>query len=79
MVMARTCISLAMWAFAFKVKRIFSYDKVIIQSPLILVPLLAVIFRGCLFKKNAVLNVSDLCPLSAIGFGVIKEGSVLFF
>lgn len=68
--------SLTMWAFAFKIKRIHSYDKVIIQSPPILVAFSAVILFGCLFKKNTVLNVSDLWPLSAIELGAIKEGSI---
>lgn len=68
--------SLTMWAFAFKIKRILSYDKVIIQSPPILVALSAVILFGCLFRKSTVLNVSDLWPLSAIELGAMKEGGV---
>lgn len=68
--------SLTMWAFAFKIKHIRSYDKVIIQSPPILVALSAVILFGCLFRKKTVLNVSDLWPLSAIELGAMKEGGV---
>lgn len=68
--------SLTMWAFAFKIKRILSYDKVIIQSPPILVALSAVILFGCLFRKTTVLNVSDLWPLSAIELGAMKEGGL---
>lgn len=68
--------SLTLWAFAFKLKKIHAYDKVIIQSPPILVALSAVILFGCLYRKCTVLNVSDLWPLSAIELGAVKEGSL---
>ena len=64
------------WAFAFKRKRIQSYDRIIIQTPPILAAASAMIlFRG-IYQKKVVLNVSDLWPLSAIELGAIKEGSV---
>jgi len=68
--------SCTLWAFAFKTKRIRSYDKVVIQSPPILVALSVMLLFGCIYRKKTVLNVSDLWPLSAIELGAMKRGSI---
>lgn len=68
--------ALTLWGFAFKWKRIKTYDKVIIQSPPILMAASAMLLFRCCYRKKVVLNVSDLWPLSAIELGAIKEGSV---
>lgn len=67
-----------LWAFAFRFKRIRSYDMVIIQSPPILISFSAVFLFRCLCRKTVVLNVSDLWPMSAVELGVVKTGSTYF-
>lgn len=75
-VLAMTAFATTMWAFAFKRKRIKSYDRIIIQSPPILVAASAIaLFKKC-FRKHTILNVSDLWPLSAIELGFMREGSL---
>lgn len=71
-----TSFAMTMWIFALKIKKIRAYDKVIVQSPPILVALSAVFLFGCLYRKSTVLNVSDLWPLSAIELGAVKRGSL---
>ncbi len=74
-VLAMTAFATSIWAFAFKRRRIKSYDRVIIQSPPIFVGGSAVmLFKKC-FKRFTVLNVSDLWPLSAVELGFLREGS----
>lgn len=65
-----------LWCFAFKCKRIKTYDKVIIQTPPILVAASAMLLFRCCYRKKVVLNVSDLWPLSAVELGAMKEGSI---
>lgn len=65
-----------LWCFAFKRKRIKSYDKVIIQTPPVLTAASAMLLFRCCYNKKVVLNVSDLWPLSAIELGAMREGSV---
>ena len=73
-VLAMTAFATSIWAFAFKRRRIKSYDRVIIQSPPIFVGGSAVmLFKKC-FKRFTVLNVSDLWPLSAVELGFLREG-----
>ena len=63
------------WLFAFKRKRIKSYDCVIIQTPTLVVAKSAMrLFKG-LYGKKCVLNVSDIWPLTAVDMGAMKEGS----
>ena len=75
-VLAMTAFATSMWAFAFKYRRIKSYDRVIIQSPPILVAGSAVMLFKKLFKRTTILNVSDLWPMSAVELGFIREGSL---
>ena len=62
------------WFFAFKRKRIRSYDCVIIQTPTLVVAKSAMkLFKG-LYGKKCVLNVSDIWPLTAVDMGAMKMG-----
>lgn len=63
------------WLFAFKRKRIKSYDCVIIQTPQLIVAASAMrLFKG-LYGKRCVLNVSDIWPLTAVDMGAIATWS----
>lgn len=63
------------WLFAFKRKRIKSYDSVIIQTPQLIVAASAMrLFKG-LYGKKCVLNVSDIWPLTAVDMGAVTKGS----
>ena len=75
-VAAMTSYAVAMWSFAFKRKLIKSYDRVIVQSPPIMVSASAVLLFKKLFGKNTILNVSDLWPGSAVELGFVREGSL---
>lgn len=67
--------ALMIWLFAFKRKRIKSYDVVIIQTPTLVVAASAMrLFKG-LYGKRCVLNVSDIWPLTAVDMGALKTGS----
>lgn len=77
-VLAMTSYAFAIWAFAFKRKLIKSYDRVIVQSPPIMVASSAMMLFKKVFGKNVVLNVSDLWPGSAVELGFVREGSVAF-
>lgn len=62
------------WLFAFKRKRIKSYDCVIIQTPTLVVAKSAMkLFKG-LYSKKCILNVSDIWPLTAVDMGAMKKG-----
>lgn len=67
--------ALMIWFFALKVKKIKIYDKVIIQTPPLLVAFSAMLLFKKVFKKTTLLNISDLWPLSAVELGAMKEGS----
>ena len=77
-VLAMTSYAATMWAFAFKRRLIKSYDRVIVQSPPIMVSASAVVMFKKLFGKNTILNVSDLWPGSAVELGFVREGSTSF-
>lgn len=70
--------ALMIWLFIFKFKRIKSYDKVIIQTPTLVVAASAMLLFKKLYKKTCILNVSDIWPLTAVDMGAIKEGSRSF-
>lgn len=75
-VLAMTAFATTMWAFACKRKLIKEYDRIIIQSPPILVAASAILlFKKC-FGKHTILNVSDLWPMSAVELGFMREGSL---
>ena len=75
-VLAMTAFATTLWAFARRRKLIKSYDRIIIQSPPILVAASAIaLFKKC-FGKHTILNVSDLWPMSAVELGFMKEGSL---
>ncbi|MBR6292497.1 MAG: glycosyltransferase family 4 protein [Bacteroidales bacterium] len=63
------------WLFAFKRKRIRSYDCVIIQTPTLVVAKSAMMLFKGLYGKKCVLNVSDIWPLTAVDMGAMKMGS----
>ena len=77
-VLAMTAYAATMWAFAFRRKLIKSYDRIIVQSPPILVAVSAIVLFRKLFGKKVVLNVSDLWPGSAVELGFVREGSLSF-
>lgn len=73
-VIAMLSFAFTMWFFAFRFRLIKSYDKVIIQSPPLLVASSAMFLFKKMKRKNVILNVSDLWPVSAVELGVMKEG-----
>ena len=77
-VAAMTSYAVTMWAFAFKRKLVKSYDRVIIQSPPIMVSASAVLLFKKLFGRNTILNISDLWPGSAVELGFVRKGSMFF-
>ncbi len=76
--LAMTSFAVTMWAFGLKRKLIHSYDKVIIQSPPIMVSASAMSLFKCCYRKKVVLNVSDLWPGSAVELGFMKENSLSY-
>ena len=76
--LAMTSFAVSLWAFAFKRKQIKSYDHIIIQTPPIVPAASAMMLFRKLFKKNVVLNISDLWPMSAVDLGFVREGSRSF-
>ena len=70
--------AVAVWFFALKVRMIKKYDRIIIQSPPILVAYSAMILFKCLYRRTTILNVSDLWPASAVELGAVKEGSIFY-
>ena len=77
-VFAMTSYAATMWSFAFKRKLIKSYDRVIVQSPPILVSVSAMTLFKKLFGKKVILNVSDLWPGSAVELGFVRKGSLSY-
>ena len=63
------------WLFAFKSKRIKEYDRVIIQTPTLVVGVSAMVIFKKLYHKKCILNVSDIWPLTAVDMGVMQMGS----
>ncbi len=69
--------ALSMWIFCFKRSLILSYDRVIIQSPPLLVAFSGMLLFKKLYKKPVIINISDLWPISAVELGAMKEGSLI--
>lgn len=65
-----------LWAFAWRVRRILSYDCVIVQSPPLPVACSVHILFGLLMRRCVILNVSDLWPESAVRIGAVTVGSL---
>ena len=65
-----------LWIFAFRLRRIHSYDRVIIQSPTLVTATSAMMLFKKLFRRKCVLNVSDIWPLTAVDMGAIADGSL---
>ena len=75
-IMGMLFFAIAIWIFGLRVSQVLKYDRVVIQSPPILVSYSAMLLFRCLYRRHTILNVSDLWPLSAIELGAIKEGSL---
>ena len=73
--MGMLSFAITLWCFAFRRSLIKSYDRVIIQSPPILVGFSALLLFKKLYHKSCILNVSDLWPLSPVELGAMREGS----
>ena len=67
--------SVAIWLFGLKFKKVRSYDRIIIQSPPLMVGCSAMMLFRCLYRKKTILNISDLWPTSAVELGVVKKRS----
>lgn len=63
------------WLFMFRFNKIKSYDRVIIQTPTLVVAASAMLLFKKLYGKTVILNVSDIWPLTAVDMGAIKENS----
>lgn len=63
------------WLFAFRFRRIARYDRVIIQTPTLVVAASAMVLFKKLFRRTCVLNVSDIWPLTAVDMGAMRMGS----
>lgn len=70
--------SINIWFFALKVRRVRSYDRVVIQTPPLMVGFSAVLLFRCLYRRKTILNISDLWPLSAVELGAVKNGSLYY-
>lgn len=66
------------WLFMFRFNKIKSYDRVIIQTPTLVVAASAMLLFKKIYGKTVILNVSDIWPLTAVDMGAIKEGSKSF-
>ena len=70
--------ALIIWMFALKRKRVKSYDRIIIQTPQLIVGASAMMLFKGLYGKKCLLNVSDIWPSTAVDLGAMKENSLSF-
>lgn len=70
--------AITLWLFAFKRKRILSYDTVVIQTPTLVVAASAMFLFRKLYHRTCVLNVSDLWPSTAVDMGAMRESGASF-
>lgn len=68
----------SLWSIALKRRLIKSYDYVIVQCPPLPVAVSTIVLFKKIFKKQLLLNVSDLWPTSAVELGAMKEGSKMY-
>ncbi|MBQ0082585.1 MAG: glycosyltransferase family 4 protein [bacterium] len=64
--------------FAVHVRRILSYDKVLIQSPPLPHAVSAMMLFKGIFRRKCVLNLSDIWPSTGVQMGAIKKGSLSY-
>lgn len=76
--MGMLSFSFTLWCFMFRYSLIKSFDRIIIQSPPILVGFSALLLFKKLYGKKTILNISDLWPISAVELNAMKEGSVSY-
>ncbi len=74
-ILSMMAFSITLWVFAFRIRRIRHYDRVIIQSPHLAIAASALVLFRKIYRRTCILNVSDLWPLSAVELGAVKEGS----
>lgn len=70
--------SLTLWVFGLRFRRMRTYDRVIIQTPPLMVGFSAVLLFRCLYRRITSLNISDLWPMSAVELGAVKKGSIYY-
>ncbi len=70
--------ALDIWVFGLKLRKIKSYNRVIVNSPPLPVALSAMLLFRCLYRKCVVLNISDLWPDSAVELGAVKKDSLVY-
>lgn len=68
-------LACTLWLFAFRWKRILSYDVVIIQTPTLVVASSALILFKKLYRRKCILNVSDIWPITAFDMGALAKES----
>ena len=66
-------LAVTIWLFAFRWRRIKSYDCVIIQTPTLVVASSAMLIFKYLYRRSCLLNVSDIWPTTAVDMGVMRE------
>lgn len=64
--------------FGFKMKKIKSYDAVIIQTPPLFVACTASWLFKCVYKKKVILNVSDIHPQSLVEAEILSSESRVY-
>ncbi len=64
-------LAFTLWMFAFRFRKIRSLDKVIIQTPSLPIACSAMILFKFIYRKEIILNVSDLWPLTGVELGAM--------
>lgn len=71
-------LAFTIWFFAFNVKKIRSLNKVIIQTPSVPIAYSAMILFKYLYRKEVILNVSDLWPSTGVELGAMSENGLSY-
>lgn len=77
-IMGMLFFAIAIWVFGLRFWKVRHYDRVIIQSPPIMVAYSAMLLFKCIYRRRTILNISDLWPQSAIELGAVKEGGLYY-